>query len=49
MGFFCKLLGDCRGGIKFFCSGLGEDPCHEESVSLLVFNLTYPEEGLVFF
>jgi len=35
--------------MKVFCSRFQEDPRHEESVLLLIFNLTYPEGGLVFF
>jgi len=49
MGSFCKFLGDCRGGTKVFHSRFWENPHHKESVPLFVFNLAYPEGGLVFF
>jgi len=49
MGSFHKFLGDCRGGTKVFRSRFWENLRHEKSVPLLVFNLTYPEGGLVFF
>jgi len=49
MGSFYKFLGDRRGGTKVFRSRFWENPHHEESVLLLIFNLAYPEEGLVFF
>ena len=35
--------------MKVFCSRFRENPRHEKSVSLLIFNLTYLEGGLVFF
>ena len=35
--------------MKVFYGGFREDPCHEESVPWLVFNLTYPKGSLVFF
>jgi len=47
MGFFHKFLGDCRGGMKVFCTGLWENSCHEESVPCLIFNLANPEGDLV--
>ena len=48
-GSFRKFLGDRRDGTKVFRSRIWENPRHEKSIPLLVFNLTYLEGGLIFF